>query len=423
MVSGVGAGKTTLGCREVLKWTQYYPGGLFVIGRLTSKSLEETTERRWFEMCPTELIEHWNDSKKHLYLKTPFKDVYSEVLFMHLDEPGPLGSLDIDGFWIDEAHEPDGKEVPESTFLMLKARLRGYAGPHRGIITTNSGGKDWVYKWFFDPNRRQDIVETHWGINVPTEANKKYLPPGYIEELRATHPETWVKRFLDGSFDVFEGQIFPEFDERIHVVPEFDIPDNWVQDAGFDFGIDVPTAVPIFHIDPATNNVFLTDLYYRPEADISAVAQWMKDHKQYTAWADPSVRNRGPNKKSASQLYADEGITLIPSVSNDVERKISTWHTYLIKKKFFIVRKKSTIPAIEELQSYRWDPDKEGKPLKKNDHFIDGGGYFLMSNPLGIQLDPVDPRGKSSSSSNSNIHPSIYEDEDYMPDPDNPYVN
>jgi hypothetical protein len=430
MVSGVGAGKTTLGCREVLKWTQFFPGGLYVIGRLTAKALEETTERRWFELCPTELIEHWNDSKKHLYLKTNEPNVYSEVLFMHLDQPGPLGSLDVDGFWIDEAHEPDGQEVPESTFLMLKARLRGYSGPHRGIITTNSGGKDWVWKWFFDENRRPDVAETHWGISVPTEANRDNLPPGYIEELRATHPESWVRRFLDGSFEVFEGQIFSEFDPKIHVIEPFNIPTSWPQEAGFDHGIAVPTAVPIHRIDPATGNVYLVDLFYRAEADISEVAKWMKApgpfrDKQEWAWADPSVRNRGPNKKSVAQLYGDEGISLLPAVSNDVDLKISTWHLYFLKRKYFIFKLPETRQAIEEIQAYRWDPNNSTRPLKKDDHFIDAGGYNLVSNPQGGILDAVKPGrikvAKAIETPNSFIHPSIYDDEDYEPDLDDLY--
>src|SRR5690606_32387505 len=131
-------------------------------------------------------------------------------------------------------------------------------------------------------------------------------------------------------------------------------------------------------------------------------------------------RNRGPNKKSPAMLYAEEGITLMPSVSNDVDLKISTWHHYLIKKKFFILRKKSTVPAIDELKNYRWDPNRDGKPLKRDDHFIDAGGYYLMSSPYGVKLDPVDPKkGKVVYlPDGSFVHPSIYEDEDYRPDGD-----
>lgn len=418
MVSGVGAGKTTLGVREVLKWTQFYPGGLYVIGRLTSKSLEETTERRFFEMCPVELIEDWNDSKKHLYLKTPQPDIYSEILFMHLDEPGPLGSLDIDGFYIDEAHEPDGQEVPESTFLMLKARLRGYAGPHRGIITTNSGGKDWVWNWFFNPLRSEEVKRMHWGINVPTEVNRKYLPPGYIEELRSTHPEAWVKRFLDGSFEVFEGQIFTEFDEKIHVIPPFEGLKDLPFEGGFDFGIEVPTAVGLFRIDMANQVIFLDDLFYRAEADISTVALWMKERGLYTSWADPSVRNRGPTKKSPAMLYQEEEVTLVPSVSNDVTLKISAWHKFLLKNRFFIIDRPQNRPAIDELQGYRWDPKKPDRPLKKDDHFVDAGGYFLVSSPLYANMDPVTPGGSKDTPlpGGGFVHPSLYEDEDYQDD-------
>ena len=138
IVSGVGAGKTRMGVEEVIKWTQLYPGSLGVIGRLTSKALRETTQRRFFEVCPPELIEHYNKSEEHLWIKTNAVDedgypIFSEILFFHLDEPGPLGSLDISYFWIDEAHEPDGNAVPEETFQMLTARLRHPVGHGEGL--------------------------------------------------------------------------------------------------------------------------------------------------------------------------------------------------------------------------------------------------------------------------------------------------
>lgn len=415
VVSGVGAGKTTLGCKEVIKWTQLFAGGVFVIGRLQSKSLKQTTQRRFFEICDPELVEHWNETDSHLWLKTPEEGVYSEILFMHLDEPGPLGSLDIDGWWIDEAHEPEGEEVPEETFLMLVARLRGMVGPLRGIITTNSGGKDWVWKWFFKEGRTLELVEDYAGWNVPTTVNARFLPVGYVEKMRLTHPDTWVRRFLEGSFDAFEGQIFTEFDKKEHTCDPFDI-DEWVgtNEPGFDFGIAAPTAVVVGKYIPQFDTLYIHDLYYRKEADIKVVSDWMKDRNLYYAWADPSTANRGPQKKSAAQLYSSEGIALIKA-PNDVDLKISTIHWWLKRNRIKIFNNLTAL--IDELSNYRWDPNKEDTPVKRDDHAVDALGYLLMSEPYLVISDPVSPGNKKKKGERNfdDRHRSYEEDTDCNP--------
>jgi len=390
MVSGVGGGKTKMGSQEIIKWSQMYPGGRFIVGRLTSTALKDTTQKTFFDELDPQLIAHWQETRGRLMLHTPVPGLYTEILFRHLDDPGQLGSLDVDGWWIDEAHEPDGSEVPESTFQMLQARLRGLVGPLRGFITTNSGGRDWVYNWFFSPNRKNS--KDYMGFCVKTRDNL-YLPPGYEEMLRANNPDTWVKRFLDASFDVFEGQIFTEFDEGTHTEEKssLDIGTSWAKEGGFDFGVAAPTAALICRQDPSTGLVVVTDEYHQQEADISVVAGWIKAHGLSWVWADPSTRNRGANKESPAMLYSREGITLQPSLTNDDDTKITTVHQYLIKNKLLIA--KNCVHLIDSLKGQRWDSNREGKRLKQNDHAYDALAYTLVSLPrIGDWLEVVDPR-------------------------------
>jgi len=410
MVSGVGGGKTKMGCREIIKWTQLYPGGRYLIGRLTASSLRDTTQKTFFDELDPALIEHWHETHGRLLVRTPVHNVFSEVLFRHLDEAGPLGSLDIDGFWIDEAHEPEGGEVPESTFRMLQARLRGTVGPLRGFVTTNSGGRDWVYNWFFSPNRtdKKNFV----GYVVRT-ADNPYLPPGYEEMLRANNPESWTKRFLDASFDVFEGQIFTGFDDKIHTIDksDLDIAPSWAKEAGFDFGVAAPTAVVIGYQDPSSGLVVITDEYHQTEADISVVASWMRAHGLSWSWADPSVRHRGANKESPATLYDYEGVTLQPALTNDDDTKIATLHQYLIRKKLLIC--KNCEHLIDSIKSQRWDYKRDGKRLKQNDHAFDAVAYLLVSLPrIGNWLDPVVPNRNKTGGVNVWRHSSLDEDLD-----------
>lgn len=394
-----------MGVEEVIKWTQLYPGSLGVIGRLTAKSLKETTQRRFFEVCDPKLIEAFNQSDGHLWIKTNEVDeegqpVYSEILFMHFDDPGPLGSLDISYFWIDEAHEPDGNEVPEATFDMLTARLRHPIGPHRGFITSNSGGKDWVWSKFFNPSRRA-VMKEYIGWVVPTSANEKYLPPGYVEELSRTHTQVWVERFLNASFDSFEGQIFTDFDQDFHTFDpkDFEVSPHWEHGAGFDFGVSAPTACVYGCLD-RDGTIIIYDEDYEAEANIIDFSRKIKNRGYTHVYADPSVVNRGPNKKSPKQLYQEQGVFLIPA-SNDEDFFIS-YLTKLLRDRHSDGRPKILISRkcknlIDQVKQAAWDPktisgSTHDKVKRMENHAIDALKYFL--NSVGFmpgKLDPIVP--------------------------------
>lgn len=418
-VGGLGSGKTVCGSVEVLKWTQEFPGGLFLIGRLTATALRDTTQKRFFEWIdkitdghPDRLIHKWLEGQSHLWLKTPVKGKYSEVLFRHLDEAGPLGSLDLDGWWIDECHEPEGGEVPEEVFLMLSGRLRGVVGPLRGIITSNSGGKDWIWKWFFSKQR----TDGYDGFSTTSHENKANLPPDYIEGMIRNHPDAWVRRFLFSTFDLFAGKIFDEFEQKDIVFDPLNPPEELKRtrgtatDAGFDFGVAAPTGIVIARC--VKDDVYIVDEFAKPEANITRTAQWMKDRGIYAVWADPTVVNRAAGHKSPQELYYEEGVSLIPAPSNEALARISIIHRYMFAKKLHI--SKDCEVLISTLENSAWANVKEGqpeKPAKKQDHLRDALAYLLLGRPSSVLLDAVVP-GKRSVPKGLDIHPSFFEDED-----------
>ena len=429
LVTGVGAGKTRMGVEEIIKWTQIFPGSLGVIGRLTSKALRETTQRRFFEACPKQLIEEFNKSEGHLWIRTNAVDeegysVYSEILFVHLDDPGPLGSLDISYFWIDEAHEPDGAEVPEQTFQMLTARLRHPIGPWRGFVTSNSGGKDWIYKWFFSDTSPEEYI----GWTASSEANNQYLPPGYVDELRRNNPDTWVKRFLDASFDAFEGQVYTEFDEEIHTYNpnDVEISPHWAHGVGFDFGVTAPTCAIYGAIDN-DDDLWIYREIYQANADIAEFAGEMRKHKIYTIFADPSVTNRGPIKKSPKDLYQEEDILLLPT-SNDEDYFMTLFRKLLRQRKTDsngvtrgVIHISKDCPfLIQQIKQEQWDPltivgTTHDKLKKQANHARDAFKYFL--NTFGLHpglLEPISPG--LTKAELADYHASFAEDEDLYDD-------
>ena len=117
---------------------------------------------------------------------------------------------------IDEA-----TQLSEMQFSCLKAALRGVRDmPRRMYLTCNPGGvgHSWVKRLFIDRDFRAGensedycfISARVWDNTVLTSSD-----PAYVQGLKSL-PDRLRAAWLDGRWDVFEGQFFSEFDEDKH---------------------------------------------------------------------------------------------------------------------------------------------------------------------------------------------------------------
>ncbi len=132
----------------------------------------------------------------------------SVIIFRHLDEWRNLLSMNLGAFYIDQA-----EEVDEECFLTLKSRLRRQnIGELKGLITGNPKGHNWTYYAFgmdkADGAQNYSHDEYHRMISAPTIANADNLPANYIDQLMKSYSPEWFARYVKGSWDAFEGQIF-----------------------------------------------------------------------------------------------------------------------------------------------------------------------------------------------------------------------
>lgn len=140
---------------------------------------------------------------------------------------------------IDEA-----TQLTESQFCALKAALRGVRDmPRRMYLTCNPGGVGhaWVKRLFIDrdyrPGERKEdylfIPARVWDNDVLTQAD-----PDYIRGLESL-PERLRAAWLDGRWDVFEGQFFSEFKEADHVIDAGQRSEaDSIRFAAMDYGFD-----------------------------------------------------------------------------------------------------------------------------------------------------------------------------------------
>jgi len=206
LFGGVGNGKTYIACLKVIELATKYPKNLCLVGRLTYPELRDSTREVFLsalaECYPPEAytlnksensVTFWNESV---------------VIFRHLDETANILSMNLGAFYIDQA-----EEVDEDVFLILQSRLRRQGIKElKGLITGNPKGFNWVYYKFGMDQAGEETDHQHKEryrmITAPTIANAENLPQDYIAQLQESYSPEWYARYVMGSWDAFEGQIF-----------------------------------------------------------------------------------------------------------------------------------------------------------------------------------------------------------------------
>lgn len=394
---GFGSGKSYIGSQIAVRLAMSAPKGRGLIARQTLVDLKATTMKTFFEVCDPRLIAKWNKSENLLTMINGH-----EIYFWGLDDIEKLKSLEIGWYWFDEVDE-----VGVETFKVAQGRLRNKHQPKRvGYITSNSEGKNWTYKLFIkgetgDGNtlRPQDL-ERYFVTKAPTTENH-YLPPDYLEILGAYTGDMY-KRYVLASFDVFEGQVYPDFIHALHVVRPFAIPEDWTRIRCMDWGENNPTTCMWLAIDPE-GNIWLYREYYKRREFTPYHAREIKrltgrEKIEYTV-IDPSVKGRrGRSGKNIDAEYKEEGIPTMPG-NNAVEAGIARMHKYLFldPERIHPITKNKGAPRffvfddcthfLEEIESYKRpkpkhdDEDPSEKVLKKDDHTLDAVRYGIMSRP------------------------------------------
>lgn len=390
---GVGAGKTIVLCLKLIEWATKYPS-LYFLGRQSYKSLSMTTEKVWRELAIPSILADYNKQEGKYTIRSA-NGMVSEVYLVHYDTWQHLMSANLGGFAVDQA-----EEIPEDVFTMLMSRLRHRLGPRKAILSANPA-PGYLKRLFMDePQKGFHVIHTQTRDNP-------YLPSDYEERLRGFWPEAVARRYLEGSWDVMEGSIYPMFRKDIHVVPVRSIPENWLRVGGLDYGFRNPTVVLWAAIDP-DGTLWVYDEYYEtnalPERQVNQIKA--RGSIAYIA-ADPSIRNRqGITGTSVMQEYLDRGLAVVEA-NNDVAAGIARVGQFLdwsrdaegelIKTPQLYITE-NCFNLIREMGNYHWkdiEPgsmtDPQERPAKVDDHACFVAGTMVHSSKGVHPIEQVKP--------------------------------
>ena len=391
-----------------------YPGIKVMIIRKTYPELQENHINPMCEMLKCyhsdkkERLATYNDSKKNIKFPNG-----SRILFRYCDnekDAERFQGTEVDILFIDEATHQSEEKMKK-----LTACVRGVNSfPKRIYMTCNPGneGHGWVKRLFIDKKyNKGENPEDYVFIQSLVTDNKALLEsqPDYIRQLEALPPKL-RKAWLEGDWDIYEGQFFEEFADRpehyddrqwTHVINPFDIPKSWKIYRGFDWGYNKPSAVGyyavseddvIYHfleIYTCTPNVANEGLKWIPSklfAEIHRIEQehpWLKG-RQIIGIADPAIWDA-----QIGESIADTAAKHQVFFQKGDHSRINGWMQchyrlhfdkngfpmfYVFKNCEHFIR---TIPLLQYDEHKPEDLDTSGE-----DHIADSWRYVLMSRPI-----------------------------------------
>lgn len=419
--SGRGGGKSYLGCYESIRCALDFPESRNMVARLKSTELEKSTHitfRKALRNIGLQKDVHYryNDNKS-----TYFWQNGSETVLSHLEDEEKFGSVELSTIFIDEA-----SQVPDGVFQMLfPANLRWEVGPHRAWFCTNPGPYGWLRDIVYgkakgtmkeylhekaDGTIERVVDDYEWfpvkpGMNRHNPGGQDYFDDLALQSKR--YGPHWKAKYLDGNWDSFEGQRFPDFDHDSHVLASPFSPDTRYEIIeGWDFGHRETFVVWIAYNTKTNEPVVVFDeLQVNEVQEPSQVADLVKEKRAKYGIADRVIALGDPAGIGASQFsavspisaYAGLGIFIAPckrgkspTARADMLNEFLTETRRQTDGSLWpgIVFGPNCVSVVKSVVNLRWKPststlgeDPREQFMKKDDHGFDALGYGLVGVP------------------------------------------
>lgn len=284
-----------------------------------------------------------------------------------------------------------------------------YDASRRGLMRANGCiwftltplSEPWLYNDLYEPaisKTRNDIGVFIIDSYDNATSHGGCIPDESIKAREDELPEEYKKVRIHGQFLHLTGRIYPQFDTKIHVVPQFDVPRDWEVWDGFDLHLQKEHAYCQWAISPE-NQIFVCNEIYEKltVSELAKKALEMRKGKKMgrtlidtSAETPDSISRLAPRRiLSAMGIY-----TTLPHKDSNVIPGINAMRELLTLKKmndntmkpqFFVMSHCKR--HIKEFNNYVQDNrDTEfnikDKPRKTFDDMMDLDRYFVITHPL-----------------------------------------
>ncbi len=386
-----------------LRW----PGIKILIVRKTYKELTNNHIVPLQQMLPKEVARYNKTEKVFTFVNG------STIWFGYCNNDGDLDQYqgaEYDVVFFDEA-----TQLKEEWLKKINLAVRQPNGlPKRTYYTCNPGGisHNYIKRLFIDRRYLDNEIPENYSFTQALVTDNKALmemQPEYKEELEALPPKL-RKAWLEGDWDIFEGQFFEDFVDRpeqyeskawTHVIPAFRIPDGWKIYRSFDWGYNKPFSCGWWAVDYDGVVYRILEMYgcvkgqpnegvkKTPPEVFAAIHQLETEHewlkgKKIIGIADPAIWN-AETGESIADTAAKHQVYFLPGDHNRIPGWMQVHYRlafdengfpmmYIFENCKAFIR---TIPLLQYDEHRPEDLDTNGE-----DHVADEARYFLMSRPI-----------------------------------------
>ena len=347
----------------------------------------------------------------------------STITFGYCDGDDDLGQYqgaEYDVWFADEAGQ-----FREDWLNQIDACVRGTNNfPKRTYYTLNPGGPSHGYfkRLFIDRRYTEDeYPEDYAFIQALCTDNQALMKtqPEYRRSLEKLPPKLRLA-WLEGRWDVYEGQFFEDFFDRpehyrdrrfTHVIEPFEIPEDWKIYRSFDWGYHRPFSCGWWAVDYDGVAYRLLELYgctqtpnegvrWTPDQVFSKIRQIETEHRwlagrRIQGIADPAIWD-GETGESIADTAARHQVYFSPGDN----KRLPGWMQLHYRFQFddnglpMLYVFSNCAAFIRTLPTLQYDPQSpEDLDTEGEDHAADEARYFCMARPIRPRLPVSAPAG------------------------------
>lgn len=214
-------------------------------------------------------------------------------------------------------------------------------------------------------------------------------------------------RLRDGIWATAEGVIYEDFNEDVHVIDRFEIPQSWDRYWSVDFGYTHPFVLGCWAEDPDGRLYLYREIYKTKtlvEDHAKKILSLVTDTKGN--WTEPKPRkivcdhdaeDRATLERHlgmptvAANKKVSEGLQAVQSrfrVQPDGKPRIFFFRDALVERDSLLVEASKPLCLIDEIPGYVWDDrnadNPREAPLKNEDDSADQMRYVVAEKDLGL---------------------------------------
>jgi phage terminase large subunit len=293
---------------------------------------------------------------------------------------GGEGRLDV--VWIEEANA-----FTEQDFNEILARMRGVAAPWTQIILTTN--PDTPTHWI--KRRLMDGGEA--AVYYSGATDNPHNPASYVDKLNALTGVQY-KRLVLGRWVQAEGAVYDDFDDALHVVDWFEIPQEWRRFRAVDFGYTNPFVCQWWAEDGDGRLYCYREIYYTKrlvEDHARAIVRLSEGERISTTVCDHDAEGRATLEKYGvptveAKKEVEEGIQAVQArlrKAGDGKPRLYIVRGALVELDTSLADARRPTSTLEEFPGYVWPKGQDGRPMKEhpvkeNDHGMDATRYMVM---------------------------------------------